>query len=224
MNHLHTELKKLKSDLIEMAELVKNQIEKSGHALIHFDNNLAHEVVFNEKRVNAFELKIDKDCENIFALFNPVANDLRFVFSTLKCNSSLERMGDNAEGIAAFVLELDRAFDKTLIKDLQIDTMTSICIDMIESIISSYENDDPEHARTLFEKDVELNILNNKANTIIANYILANPSEIENTLRLLMLVKKLERTGDLMKNMAEEIIFYVEAKVIRHGKNAMKGL
>lgn len=224
MNHLHNEIKKLKENLIEMAELVRNQVEKSNKALVKFDKNLAREVVFNEKRVNAYELKIDKDCESIFALFNPVANDLRFVLSTLKCNSNLERMGDNAEGVALFVIDLEDTFDPNLINELQIGVMSDICLNMIDNIILAYENDDTTSARLLFEKDEELNILNKAATSIIAKEILAKPDDIENLLRLLILVRKIERTGDLIKSMAEEIIFYVEANVIRHGKNTMKGL
>lgn len=224
MNHLHNEIKKLKENLIEMADLVRNQVEKSNKALVKFDKNLAREVVFNEKRVNAYELKIDKDCESIFALFNPVANDLRFVLSTLKCNSNLERMGDNAEGVALFVIDLEDTFDPNLINELQIGVMSDICLNMIDNIILAYENDDTTSARLLFEKDEELNILNKAATSIIAKEILAKPDDIENLLRLLILVRKIERTGDLIKSMAEEIIFYVEANVIRHGKNTMKGL
>lgn len=224
MNHLHNEIKKLKENLIEMAELVRNQVEKSNKALVKFDKNLAREVVFNEKRVNAYELKIDKDCESIFALFNPVANDLRFVLSTLKCNSNLERMGDNAEGVALFVIDLEDSFETNLINELQIGIMSDICLNMIDNIILAYENDDTTSARLLFEKDEELNILNKAATGIIAKEILAKPDDIENLLRLLILVRKIERTGDLIKSMAEEIIFYVEANVIRHGKNTMKGI
>lgn len=224
MNHLHNEIKKLKSSFIEMLDLIKTQVNNSNQSLIKFDKDLAREVVFNEKRVNAFELKIDKDCESIFALFNPVANDLRFVLSTLKSNSNLERMGDNAEGIASFVLDLDSAFHQNIIKELELDRMSSICMDMLENVKLAYANDDTESARILFEKDEELNTLNNRANKLISKYILENPENIDNLLRLLILVRKIERTGDLIKSIAEEIIFYVEANVIRHGKNTIKGV
>lgn len=224
MNHLHNEIKKLKSSFIEMLDLIKTQVNNSNQSLIKFDKDLAREVVFNEKRVNALELKIDKDCESIFALFNPVANDLRFVLSTLKSNSNLERMGDNAEGIASFVLNLDSAFHQNIIKELELERMSSICMDMLENVKLAYANDDTESARILFEKDEELNTLNNSANKLISKYILENPENIDNLLRLLILVRKIERTGDLIKSIAEEIIFYVEANVIRHGKNTIKGV
>ena len=106
MTHLDTELKNLKTDMIEMFGLVLSQLNKSQEALINLDKDLAREVLINERRVNGFELKIDRDCENIIALFNPVAVDLRFVLATMKINSNLERIGDIAEGICQFVLNI----------------------------------------------------------------------------------------------------------------------
>ncbi len=224
MNHLHTEINKLKISLIEMLQMVRSQFEKSCNALLKNDKNLAREVIFNEKRVNAFELKIDKDCENIFALYTPVANDLRFVLATLKINTHLERIGDNAEGIAQFVVDLDRPFDTSLFDQLEINEMQLTCIDMIDNIIDAYQNDNTESARQLFEKDQELNLLDKKASDIIANQIKIDNSNIDNLLRLLILIRKMERSGDLTKSIAEEIIFYVEAKVLRHGKNTLNDI
>jgi phosphate transport system protein len=119
---------------------------------------------------------------------------------------------------------LEYDFDKNLIEELQIQNMTNICLEMVDNIISAYEHDDTESARLLFEKDAELNALNKAGMEILSASILSNPTEIDRLLRLLILIRKLERTGDLIKSMAEEIIFYVEAKVIRHGNNTMKGI
>lgn len=224
MNHLHNEIKILKDLLVEMMDLVSRQVLLSSKSLMGFNKEIAKEILIEEKRINAFELKIDKSCENIFALFNPVANDLRFVLSTLKSNANLERIGDNAEGIANFVLDLEFAFENDLLNELQIEKMFSICTEMLENIKQAYLHDDTESARTLFEKDIELNELNNASTKIISNYILKNPDQIENLLQLLILIRKLERTGDLIKSIAEEIIYFVEAKVIRHGKKAIKGV
>ena len=106
MSHLDTELQILKSETIEMWTLVNSQLAKGKQSLLTLDKDLAREVIMTEKRVNANELKLDRDCENIFALFTPVAIDLRFVLAVLKINSNLERTGDIAEGIAKFVLTI----------------------------------------------------------------------------------------------------------------------
>jgi len=89
MTHLDIELKLLKDECLEMFQLVNMQLKKGLDSLLNYDKSLAREVNFYEKRVNALELKIDRDCESIFALFNPLAIDLRFVLACLKINSNL---------------------------------------------------------------------------------------------------------------------------------------
>ena len=92
--HLDAELATLKTDTLNMWKLVRTQLTKGKEALVNFDKDLARQVVSAERRVNAYELKIDRDCENIFALFSPVAIDLRFVLAILKINSNLDQNSD----------------------------------------------------------------------------------------------------------------------------------
>ena len=106
MAYLDTEISLLNDDILELMYLVKTQLEKGHEALIDYNEELAHEITANEKRVDALELKIDRDCENILALFNPVAVDLRFVLASFKINSDLERLGDHANSIANTYLTL----------------------------------------------------------------------------------------------------------------------
>src|SRR6266550_7359520 len=120
MTHLDEELKRLKSEIISMWDLVIHQLKKTQEALVTLDKDLAHEVIANEKRVNGMELKLDRDCENIFALFNPVAVDLRFVLAVLKINNNLERIGDIAEGIAKYVAYVSSSFDEKLLEATQV--------------------------------------------------------------------------------------------------------
>src|ERR671922_1870290 len=104
MTHLEEELSYAKEEINEMCQVVISQLYKTREALIKFDKDLAREVVATEKRINGLELKIDRDCENIIALYNPVAVDLRTVLAILKINSNLERCGDIAEGIAKYII------------------------------------------------------------------------------------------------------------------------
>ena len=115
MSQLEIELKELKTEMINMWNLVHSQLVKSNIAMVNFDKNLAREVVSREKRVNGSELKIDRDCENIFALLTPVAVDLRFVLAVLKINSNLERIGDIAEGSAKYILDAECTFKEELL-------------------------------------------------------------------------------------------------------------
>ena len=105
---IESELILLKKEIDEMWTLVYNQLDRAGEAVLTLDKELAQQVMVRERRVNAFELKIDSDVEDIIALYNPVAIDLRFVLAMLKINTNLERLGDFAEGIARFVLRCNR--------------------------------------------------------------------------------------------------------------------
>lgn len=201
-----------------MAVLAEKQFHKSIASLTEFDKDLASEVRFNEKRVNAMELNIDKMCENILALLNPVAIDLRFVFSSLKINANLERLGDNAEGIARYVLDSENAVDKELFKLTKFEEMYDIASKMIEDVIEAFETDDPKLARKVFKKDDRLDEINRNATGVVTKFIQQNTDKTLDAITLLTMIRKLERVGDLIVNIAEEVIFYVEAKVLKHGK------
>ncbi len=216
MTHLDTELQRLKEEIISMWNLVISQLKKTHLALVTFDKDLAFEVKANEKRVNSLELKIDRDCENIFALFNPVAIDLRFVLAVLKINNNLERTGDISEGIARFITESKSDFDKELLSKVQIIEMFEEANDMLEDLLHAFEKEDMNLARTIFKRDDFLDEVNLKSNEVIVEYIRSHPGRTEQALYLLSSIRKLERVGDQSKNIAEELIFYVEAKVMKH--------
>lgn len=216
MTHLDIELKRLKEEAIEMFDLVISQMQKGKEAILNYDKNLAREVNFNERRVNALELKIDKDCENIFALFNPVAIDLRFVLAVLKINSNLERIGDIADGISRYVAESESSFDNELLNITRITEMYRIAIEMLVDTRQAFESEDSKLARGVFTKDDILDEINQEANSVIEEFILKDNSKISPALHIISTIRKLERTGDQTKNIAEEIIFYIEAKVLKH--------
>ena len=123
---IESELVLLKKEIDEMWTLVYNQLDRAGDAVLTLDRELAQQVLVRERRVNAFELKIDSDVEDIIALYNPVAIDLRFVLAMLKINTNLERLGDFAEGIARFALNChEPALDTELVKQLRLEEMMS---------------------------------------------------------------------------------------------------
>lgn len=222
MTHLEEELQKLKAEMTEMAQLVTAQIEKSLTALTEGDKDLASEVIFNEKRVNAYELSIDKECENILALLNPFATDMRFVFATLKINSNFERIGDSAEGIAQYLLMAGECFDKELIKVTKFSVMADTVNLMLQSISKAYESGDTKLARTIFNQDNILDEINKNATEVIATYISQKSANVHQALYLLTIIRKLERVGDHITNIAEEIIFHMEAKILKHIKKIKK--
>lgn len=216
--HLDTELERLKLEIEEMGALVRLQFRKSMDAFQRAKKELAREVLFQERRVNAEELKIDRDCENIVALFNPVAIDLRLVFAAFKINSHLERMGDHAKGIAAYTLKLPRAYPEELLDQLNLPAIVLHIEKMIESNLRAFREANAAEAREIFSHDDHLDEWNKKSIRLIGEYIRSHTDGVFELLDLVSVVRKLERMGDLNKNIAEEVIFYVEANVLKHDK------
>jgi phosphate transport system protein len=213
---LDNEIQQLKGEVISMWEMVLSQLQKAEKALKNMDRDLAREVILTEKRVNAFELKIDSDCEDIIALFAPVAIDLRFVLAVLKINMNLERTGDIAEGIGKFVVDIPEDFDVRLLEITRVIEMYQQANEMVVDVMNAFEEEDTMMARKVFKKDDLLDEINKNAAGIVAGFIKENPEKIESALYILSTIRKLERVGDQAKNMAEEIIFYSEAKVLKH--------
>jgi phosphate transport system protein len=222
MTHLEEELTKLKSEITDMWLMVISQLHKTREALLQFDKDLAREVVAAEKRVNSRELKIDRDCENIFALFNPVAVDLRTVLAVLKINNNLERTGDIAEGIAKYIIFADEPFDVELLEKTQIMQMYDETNNILEDVLKAFETEDTRLARSIFKRDEVVDEINVKANAVVADFIRTHPEKIEEALYLISMIRKLERVGDHCKNIAEEIIFNIEAKVLKHKSKKRK--
>lgn len=216
MTHLDLELQELKTEIIGMWTLVISQMRKTQIALLQYDKDIAREVIANEKRVNALELKVDRDCENIFALMNPVAVDLRFVLAILKINNNLERIGDIAKGMAKLIVNSNSAIDEKLMTVAQVEIMFETSIQMLTDLLIAFDEENTKLAREIFTRDEKLDELNMNANNIVSNYIHDNTDKVEQALNIHSSIRKLERIGDQCTNIAEEIIFYIEAKVLKH--------
>jgi phosphate transport system protein len=222
MSHLDNEIKLLKDNILEMMFLVKNQLEKGYKALDTFDEEICHEILANEKRVDSLELTIDRDCENLLALFNPVAIDLRFVMASFKINSDLERIGDHADSIARYILEFGESIDPGLLQRMRIDEMYETSIKMMSHVFNAFITEDTDRARKVFKLDKTLNKINREVSKVTSELIKEDADQIRNYLYLFSIIRKLERVGDLTKNIAEELIFYIEAKVLKHQKMKTK--
>ncbi|HTJ14509.1 MAG TPA: phosphate signaling complex protein PhoU [Dinghuibacter sp.] len=216
MTQLELELNEVKTEVGNMWALVTSQLNKAREAILHFDKDLAREVMQREKRVNAFELKIDRDCENIFALYCPVAIDLRFLLAALKINNNLERIGDIADGIARYVIDAPAPFPAPLMEATQLLRMFQDSINVMQDAKTAFETEDTVLARTIFEKDEVLDRFNLAANRQIAEVIKKDINLTTEAMYVLSIIRKLERVGDQCTNIAEEIIFYIEAKVLKH--------
>ena len=203
---------------IELFDLCKKQLTNSRKAFFTHDNDLAEEVIYTENRVNALNLKIDRDCERFIALHKPVASDLRFVLALRKINFDLERVGDHAYGISNYTVEIDIPIAKNLLEDLRMEEMFGTAISMLEDITGAYTSTDTIKARKVFKKDKSLNKINKQAFKVISEGVKQDPNLIDQYLLLFSVIKKIERIGDQITNIAEEIIFYRESEVLKHRK------
>lgn len=224
MTPLENEIATLKKELVSMWILVQSQLNKAKDAMVAFDKDLAREVLIKEKRVNSFELKIDRDCENIFALYCPVAVDLRFLLAALKINTNLERIGDIAAGIALYVVESSVNFDVKALESTSLLRMYEEAVNILIDTRTAFEKEDTSLARSIFKRDDVLDAINEAAPVIIAEIIKADAEGITEALYILSVIRKLERVGDQAKNIAEEIIFYVEAKILKHLESSQRKL
>lgn len=217
MRHLEQELVSLRQDVLDMWRLVISQVSKAGESLITLDKDLAMQVSMREKRVDAYELKIDSHCENIIALFQPVAVDLRFVLAMLKINSNLERIGDFAYGISRQLIHYpSMSLDAELITQTHLKEMLEAVKKMLTQGLEALENEKSEIAAAIFSEDNIVDNINNEAARIVASYIEKNPDRAYDCLQFVSIFRKMERIGDHCSNIAEEIFFYLDAKVLKH--------
>lgn len=205
----------------EMFNLCRAQLENSIEAFLLLDKDLAEQVIHMEYKINAFNLKIDRDCEQFLVLHKPIASDLRFVLALRKINFDLEGIGDYAFGISKFTLELNMLPNKKLLNILRIDEMFSYTISMLEDINEAYLIKDSHRAHKVFKKEQILNEINNNSISVISNLVNKEAELIDLFLILFTIIKKLERVGDLVTNIAQEIIFYREAEVLKHQKEKL---
>lgn len=214
------EIQALKENLLDMIGMVEKQLSNCQQVIQKKDVELAEKIIETEKKINAQELSIDKDCENIIALHNPLATDLRFVLATIKISNDLERIADNASSLAKFLKKHIKDINAELIKEFNIDKMLDVCVVMLKDMHEALKKEDTKLARKVFSKDEALNEINKRSLKTATGLLKDYPEDHAIILRLFAIVRNLERVGDLTKNIGEEIVFHIEARVLKHQKKA----
>ncbi len=144
------------------------------------------------------------------------------MLAVIKINYNLERVGDIADGIARLVMDVDKSYEKDLLEKSRVLEMFRTIKTMLTDAAAAFEREDTKLARTIFKKDEVLNTINAEANIVIGALINEKPETLNHCLNLISMVRKLERAEDQIKNIAEEIIFYIDAKVLKHKKKSKK--
>lgn len=214
---VETELQQLRGGVYDMWTLVSSQMELARQAVLGMDRNIARQVIVRERRVDAMELKLDSEVEDFIALYTPVAVDLRFVLAMFKINGDLERIGDYADGIARFVKDSDAAgLDAELAERLQLETMFSTLLIMMDDLRQSLMDEDAVRATSVMAMDDTLDAIKAASGDVLVDYARKNIDAMPLCMGLGGVFRKLERAGDHLSNIAEEIVFYIDAKVLKH--------
>lgn len=218
MNQLEKELQRITNKVSEMWALVEYQVIHGKEALVKADAELAKKVIKRGKKVNDYDIKIDRMIENFFALFNPVAVDLRWALAILKINANLERIGDSAESVALMIREIETPIDPDLVEASRLLEMYDGAIHMLTQVHQAFNEKDTDRARALIREDRVLNKIHRKTDAVLIKYLKEHPDRVAECLKVSGMIRKLERIGDQVTNIAEEIVFYVDAKVVKHKK------
>ncbi len=208
------QLEKLKTRILKMCSLVDEQVELAIRSIDEENPALAEIVLEKEKKVDKYDLKIDKICQKIFALNQPVAMDLRLIMSAITINTNLERMGD----IAVNIIENAKLIGKNpeWINKTHFAEMSKIAREMIRNSIDSFIQDDAQLAKKVIETDKILDNLNKENHDMLIEIMKQNSNDIQAAVALLVISRMLERLGDHATNIAEDVYFIVEARMVKH--------
>jgi phosphate transport system protein len=212
---IEEKINELKKTLITYAELIQRMVETSTKGLSDKDESLLKQIIEkNEQRANEYEIEIDEMCTTLIVTLQPKAIDLRTILMIQKINNDLERIGDHAVNISQSALVL---IDQPLVKPLiGIPRMAEEAKQMINDAISAFINKDPLLAKEVCERDSVVDSLRDQIIRELITYMVADASTIPRALHLLNISKNLERIADLSTNICEDVIFLVEARVIKH--------
>ncbi|MDP2038376.1 MAG: phosphate signaling complex protein PhoU [Ignavibacteria bacterium] len=218
--HFSQEIENLKTNLIRMASVVDDMVEKAITALETGDIELCKGIKAKDLEVDAYDNLIQTQCENTLALFTPFASDLRFVMSVLMINNQLERCGDIAVNIAQRVKKT--ANFNSLIHESQILEEAQRARGMLKKAIDSFIHNNSELANEVLASDEAVDKLNKQNFKFLVSKMQSDSSVIEAGAHLIILTRQIERLADHVTNIAENLVFFVEARVVSHYKKLNK--
>jgi len=215
--HLDKDLTVLNTNLLKMATLAEEAIFKSTEALKNRDKDVANSVIKDDARIDELENTIEENAIELLALKQPIATDLRFITTGMKINAELERIADLAVNISQRVLEIA---DKPLLKALiDIPKLSAIAQRMVKGSIDAFVERDEKRAKEVILSDPEANKLKKAIlEELINDFLVKDGTTATQAIPLLLVARHLERICDHATNIAEDVIYMVRARVVRHKK------
>jgi phosphate transport system protein len=212
--HFQEELQQLKTRLLEMGGLAEDRVRAVVEALVEREPSILERVLAGDAPINQLHIEIDQRCFKLIALHQPMAVDLRAIVAAVKINTDLERVGDMAINIAEAV---KRYMLHPPVKELiDIPRMADIAQRMLRDALDAFVRRDVALAQTVLDADDTLDSLKTQVFRELLTFMLQNPSTIEPSLDLILISRHLERIGDHATNIAEDVIFMVSARDVRH--------
>jgi phosphate transport system protein len=212
--HFVQDLETLKTNLIKMGSFAEQAIADSIRALLERRKDLAQQVVSQDQQINSYEILIDDAVVDLLALQQPVATDLRFILAASKINNDLERIGDHAVNIAeSALLCIELPPMKPLV---DITQMAQITKGMLRDAIDGFIHSNATICKAVLRNDDIIDDLNRKVVHDLIAVMRQSPDKIEPSLEFIRVSRNLERVADLATNIAEEVIFMAEARVVKH--------
>jgi phosphate transport system protein len=208
------ELEDLKQNLLRMAELAEIAVRKSMISVMERNSDLAREVITDDINLNRMELAIDDQGLKLLALRQPLAADLRLITAAMRIGTELERIGDQAVNIAERALELNAREPVEVPIDLK--AMVDIALGMVRTSIDAFVQQDPRLAIRVCQRDVEVDLLDDEYTQKILSCMIQESRWVTRLHHFIIIVRNLERIADLASNIAEDIVFIVEGRVIKH--------
>jgi phosphate transport system protein len=212
--HFEGELESLQTNLIKMGSVVEEAVSRSIRAFLQGDDALARRVIEEDERVNSLEIEIDNAIIDLLALQQPVAIDLRLILAVQKINNDLERIGDHAVNIAESGLTLRQLPPQESL--LEIPEMANVAQSMLRNALDGFIHRDARIGREVLMQDDVIDELNRKTVTGFVKMMKGDQKTIDAGLELIRISRNLERVADLSTNIAEEVIFMAQARVVKH--------
>ncbi|HTK32775.1 MAG TPA: phosphate signaling complex protein PhoU [Candidatus Saccharimonadaceae bacterium] len=219
--HFVHEIDALKAQLLLMGGRAETIVQKSIESLRRRDPALAREVLADDRELDQQEIDIEARCVSLLALQQPLASDLRFVTAALKISNDLERVGDHAVNIAQSALRLSA--EPQLKPLVDIPRMTDLAAGMLREALDAFVERDAETARRLVRRDDEVDELNRQMFRELVSFMIEDPHTITRAMELILVARNLERVADLATNVAEEVVFIAEARIIKHHAETLAG-
>ncbi|HVB88090.1 MAG TPA: phosphate signaling complex protein PhoU [Candidatus Dormibacteraeota bacterium] len=212
--HFERDLDELKQRLLWMGSLAERAVHQSVHAVLDAEEDLAETVLSEENAINEMQIEIDDRVQRLLALQAPMAADLRFLLAVTRINSDLERIGDQAVNIAQAALRILRHPQVKPYVDLP--RMSELVEGMVRDSLNAVVRKDQDLARSVMQRDDQVDRLRDQIFRELLTYMMENSSVVFSAFELVLVAKNLERIGDHATNVAEDVIYFVAGRDIRH--------